>query len=120
MMAYLSARAASLGKCSLIEMPGTEVAIGLNSPRISAGASGLGSQVSSCEGPPHIKIKMHCLARPNPRGLSAVDADSCGLLDADSEAAIRLAQSPDRPNPRLPSQPASRAWRRFIRQKLRR
>ena len=31
---------------------GTLVAIGRNSPRTSRGASGLGSQVSSCDGPP--------------------------------------------------------------------
>ena len=32
------------------------------------GAPGLGSHVSSWLGPPHIKIKMHDLARPNPFG----------------------------------------------------
>ena len=42
------------------------VAIGANVPRISAGASGLGSQVSSWLGPPHWKIRMHDFARPNP------------------------------------------------------
>ena len=35
------------------------VAIVPNSPRISAGASGLGSHVSSWLGPPHWKIRMH-------------------------------------------------------------
>jgi hypothetical protein len=33
---------ANFGKCSLIRMPGTAVSIGLNSPRMFAGASGLG------------------------------------------------------------------------------
>ena len=59
---------ASSGKCSLIEIPGTLVAIGRNGPRISSGASGLGSQVSSWLGPPHRKIRMHDFARPNPFG----------------------------------------------------
>ena len=42
---------ARFGKTSLICKPGTDVAIGLNSPRTSAGASGLGSNVSRCDGP---------------------------------------------------------------------
>ena len=45
-------------------MPGTLVAIGLNSPRTSAGASGLGSQVSCCGGPPRWKRTMQALALP--------------------------------------------------------
>ncbi len=35
-------------------MPGTEVGIGWNSPRISTGASGFMSQVSSWLGPPRM------------------------------------------------------------------
>ena len=46
--AALSIRPASRGKTSQISTPGTLVAIGLNSPRISAGASGLRSNVSWC------------------------------------------------------------------------
>ncbi len=46
MTAHLSMRAASCGKTSQIWMPGTLVAIGLNSPRISAGASVLMSHMS--------------------------------------------------------------------------
>ena len=57
---------ASSGKCSLIRTPGVLVAIGLNSPRISSGASGLGSQVSSWLGPPHMKTSRHDFARPKP------------------------------------------------------
>ena len=34
------------------EAPGTVVRMGRNGPRYSAGALGLGSQVSRCEGPP--------------------------------------------------------------------
>ena len=48
-------------------MPGTFVAIGLNSPRISAGASGLGSNVSCCGGPPWSQRKMTFLALPKLR-----------------------------------------------------
>ncbi len=59
---------ASNGKCSLIEIPGTFVAMRRNGPRMSSGASGLGSHVSSWLGPPHIKIRMHDFARPNPFG----------------------------------------------------
>ena len=40
------------GKCSQISTPGTLVWVGRNGPRTSAGASGLGSQVSSWLGPP--------------------------------------------------------------------
>jgi hypothetical protein len=47
-----------LGIISQIWIPETFVEIGLNSPRISAGASGLGSKVSKCVGPPSIQIKM--------------------------------------------------------------
>src|SRR5262245_55062695 len=65
-MVYLSAWRAERGKCSLICIPGTLVVIGLNSPRISAGASGLRSQVSCCAGPPRMNNKMHDLAVPKP------------------------------------------------------
>jgi hypothetical protein len=44
--AYRFARAASFGRCSQTRSPGTLVPIGRNSPRTSAGASGLGSNVS--------------------------------------------------------------------------
>ena len=47
-----SAMAAVRGSSSQKRIPGTLVAIDLNSPRISAGASGLGSNVSCCGGPP--------------------------------------------------------------------
>ncbi len=51
-MANLSIIAAIFGNSSPIWMPGTLVLIGLNSPRISAGASGLRSHMSRCGGPP--------------------------------------------------------------------
>lgn len=40
------------GKCSLIWMPGTLVAMGRNVPRISSGTSGLQLNISKCDGPP--------------------------------------------------------------------
>ena len=45
-------RVAVSGSSSEKRTPGTAVAIVLNSPRMSSGASGLGSKVSSWEGPP--------------------------------------------------------------------
>ena len=79
MTAHLSIAAASCGKTSQIWMPGTLVAIGLNSPRISAGASVLMSHMSWCGGPPPRKMLMTALwrvpdvparasARKSPRG----------------------------------------------------
>ncbi len=53
---------ARFGSTSLISRPGTDVAIGLNSPRTSAGAFGLGSNVSRCDGPPASQIRMQFFA----------------------------------------------------------
>ena len=50
--ASLSHMRACMGKCSQIWTPGTLVAIGLNSPRNSIGASGLRSYMSMWDGPP--------------------------------------------------------------------
>ena len=44
-------------------MPGTLVAIGRNGPRISSGASGFMSQVSSCDGPPTRNSRMQLMSR---------------------------------------------------------
>ena len=52
MMANLSIILAMRGNSSQIWIPGTLVWIGLNSPRTSAGASGLRSHMSMCGGPP--------------------------------------------------------------------
>ena len=57
-MENLSICLADSGRCSLIWMPLTLVGIGLNSPRYSAGASGLRSQVSRWLGPPPFQIRM--------------------------------------------------------------
>ncbi len=65
MTASLSACRAVRGNSSLKRMPGTFVLIGLNGPRISAGASGLGSNVSCCGGPPWSHRKMQFFALPN-------------------------------------------------------
>ena len=49
-------RLASSGRCSQIWTPGVRVAIGWNSPRMSSGASGLGSKLSCCASPPERKM----------------------------------------------------------------
>ena len=59
----LSIARASRGRCSQSWMPGTGVAIGRNSPRISAGASGFMSQRSMWLGPPKRKKKTHEFCR---------------------------------------------------------
>ena len=46
------------GNSSQTSMPGTLVGIGRNGPRYSAGAFGLGSNVSNWLGPPHIQNRM--------------------------------------------------------------
>src|SRR5262245_30466287 len=50
---------ATFDRCSLIWMPGTEVAIGLNSP--PSFVPGFMSKVSLCDGPPSIHSRMHDL-----------------------------------------------------------
>src|SRR5262249_52753393 len=56
--AILSAILACRGMCSQISKPGTLVGIGLNSPRNPAGALGLRSYMSMCDGPPFRLIMM--------------------------------------------------------------
>src|SRR6516162_9175832 len=65
------------GRCSLTRTPGVRVAMAANSPRYSAGASGLGSQVSCWAGPPHMNRTMQALALP-PVGAVARPRSSCG------------------------------------------
>ena len=60
----LSATFATRGKSSQKCIPGTLVRMGSNSPRISSGASGFGSKVSCCGGPPPRKRIIQDLARP--------------------------------------------------------
>ena len=82
------------------------MSIGLNSPRTSAGASGLGSKVSMCDGPPASQMRMQFLAfavgRPRPAtGAGAepeqvVEAQPAGGQQAGSQqrAAARAAARP--------------------------
>jgi hypothetical protein len=51
-IAYRCACRANSGRCSQILMPGTLVAMGINSPRMPSGASGFRSNVSCWDGPP--------------------------------------------------------------------
>ena len=52
-----SARAASRGRYSQKRTPGRRVCVVPYSPRMPSGASGLGSNVSCCDGPPDWKMK---------------------------------------------------------------
>ncbi len=54
---------AVFGRCSHRRKPGTLVAMSLNGPRTSLGASGFGSKVSRWLGPPSSQMRMHDLAR---------------------------------------------------------
>ena len=84
---------ARLGKTSLIWRPGTDVAIGLNSPRTSAGAAGLGSNVSMCEGPPASQIRMQFRAL-------AAGRDAIGRQGAQPEPVVQAqAQETQRRRP---------------------
>src|SRR5436305_707232 len=60
----LSIWSASIDIISLTWMPSTLVLMGLNSPRMLEGASGLGSQMSMWLGPPCRKSMMTDLAAP--------------------------------------------------------
>src|SRR5208283_1328487 len=66
MSVYLSACWARSGITSLNWMPSTLVLMGLNSPRMLEGASGLGSQMSMWLGPPWRNSRMTDLAWPYP------------------------------------------------------
>ena len=61
---------AIFGRCSLISMPGAEVAMGLKSP--APLLPGLRSKVSLWLGPPSIHIRMHDLALPEGAGAAAL------------------------------------------------
>src|SRR4051812_35300206 len=91
----LSACLAVRGKFSEISIPGTLVLIGLYGPRISTGALGFMSKVSSCDGPPMSISKMQLTS-----------------LLAVAPRARRLNQSV-RLSPRVASAPACRKSRRF-------
>ena len=84
----LSAALATRGNNSQKCIPGTLVRIGLKSPRISTGASGLGSKVSCCGGPPPRNKMIQDLARPNVPAACTVSA-----------ANRSPTESPRQPNP---------------------
>src|SRR5687767_11989390 len=81
----LSAMAAHFWQCSVKNVPGTFVGIVLNGPRISGGASGLGSHISCCGGPPSRKMKMQALALA--RG-AAAEASAASRFGSVSPASI--------------------------------
>jgi hypothetical protein len=56
------------------------VLIGLNSPRMFWGASGLGSQMSMWDGPPCRKIITTLFAEPKPREPASLAADAPAAL----------------------------------------
>src|SRR5262245_35767834 len=64
--------------CSAMRMPGNVVGIVLNSPRISTGASGFGSNVSMCDGPPCIHSRMQLTCLRFALGCSARSFRNCG------------------------------------------
>src|SRR5512146_813176 len=103
MMEYLSACLASRGSNSQMRMPSTLVAIGLSrGPQYSLPASGLGSKVSRCAGPPHIQIWMTDLA------LAAGVAAGLGLAAKACADALRVGASASPATPNRPSRMASR------------
>ena len=57
-----------LGADDPLNASGTLVWIGRNGPRASEGASGLGSKVSRCAGPPTMLMKMQLFALPRASG----------------------------------------------------
>src|SRR5262245_57713323 len=63
-IAILCIQVAVSGRCSPIWIPAALLSIGLNSPRISAGASGLRSHMSCEAAPPSRYSRMTLLAFP--------------------------------------------------------
>ena len=80
-------------------MPGTSVAIGRNSPRTSAGASGFMSHVSCCAGPPHMNSKMHALALPKEAGEMGVAVATTALWVIALASSSLGSESPSKPKP---------------------
>ena len=70
-------------------MPGTFVAIGLNSPRYSAGASGFGSKVSRWLGPPARLMKIAEVA------LAPLDLAGLGQAEVIGQAQAGRAEHAD-------------------------
>src|SRR4051812_27586788 len=83
---------ATLGRCSLISRPGTEVAIGLNSP--PSAVPGFRSNVSLWLAPPSIHKRMHDFCLPDAPPARAARTSSQPDNDAnDAPAAENLRKS---------------------------
>src|SRR5437899_1495749 len=95
MSVTLSIWSASMGMVSLTWMPDTLVLIGLNSPRILEGASGLGSQMSMWLGPPCRNSMITDFAAPK---ALAFDSTLAAAADAFQERKSGRF-SPNRPAP---------------------
>src|SRR5450755_3202967 len=94
---------AIIGMVSLKFVPGIFVLMGLNSPRILSGASGLGSQISMWLGPPCRKTMITDFALPKPREPSSLLAPF---------AAPCQARNWERFRPKRPIEPARSSSRR--------
>src|SRR5258708_6635325 len=102
MRVALSRAFAIIGMVSLMCVPVILVLIGLNSPRMLAGASGLGSQMSMWLGPPWRKTMMTDFALPNPRDPSSLPAAFAVPCQARKSTRFR---------PSRPMEPARRSSR---------
>src|SRR5688572_21817269 len=89
---------AIIGRCSQMRICGAEVAIGLNSPRYSTGASGFMSHMSMWEEPPQRKKRM---------------VDFAGFFRGGGIAAAPNAERP-KLSPAKPTVDAARNVRRLI------
>src|SRR5437667_5534355 len=105
MIVALSRCSAIIGMCSTIQVPGILVLMGLNSPRMFDGASGLGSQISMCDGPPCRKIITTLLADSQPRAPAY-------LLAAPAWAWSRQKKKCGRLRPIMPMEPMRSSSRR--------
>ena len=101
MIENLSWCCASIGSGSQTRTPGTLVSMAPNSPRISAGASGLGSKLSMWLMPPWSQIRMHETSGPV------------------ASAEARARRNSGSPSPNAASDPTRKASRRVTPSQLR-
>src|ERR1700688_3273080 len=94
---------AIIGMVSLMFVPGILVLMGLNSPRMLSGASGLGSQISMWLGPPRRHTMITVAARRRQREPASLLAPF---------AAPRQARNWERFKPKRPIEPARSSSRR--------
>ena len=99
----LSSALAIIGMCSPMWVPGILVGMALKSPRMLAGASGLGSQMSMWLGPPCRKTMITDLALPKPRAPSNLVAALAVFCQARKFARF---------SPSIPMEPARSSSRR--------